>query len=300
MAFTVTEAVEARTGSTGGGSRRFIVRHNGVGSDGEYDARVAVINQAPASIGTKPFLQWMKDIRVDEIASEFPTTYTASVDYVSVISTISGDSLESPPSTPTDQISFNFNASAQGHHIDVSLETVSATDDHGEVFSSPNELFGNAINVTPGKKEVKGLDLNPPEPTFEFVWTPANSKVSVAFRKGIVEAVGHTNSSPFNLMGEKYEKGELFLSYIRGGKRTSEDHEISIGFAYAPNLDSTSLGGIEVAKKGHEYIWAYSFKEHDPDEGLLLKVGVVFVERVWPEFDFNASQIAHISSLVPT
>jgi len=302
MAFTVNETVESRTGTRVDGRRYYIVQHDGVGSDSEYDARVALIAGVPSSIGTGAWVQQLIDVAVNEIVSLTPTTYTGTAEYSQLVSQISGSNLKRPAPTPKGSVAFNFNAQAQGGHIKKSLETVLAKQQDGTSWTGTqaNDALDNSINVTPDFKRALGVDLNPPDANMEYVWEIPATLMNTSFRIGILDLVGNTNIGTFRLMGHTFAEGELFLSYLRGSKRTGGDYELNIGIAYKKNQAAFTLGGITVAVKGHEYAWAHGQKGHnDTDNVLKMTTRTVFVERVWPKINWNTTPLAAISNLLP-
>ncbi|MGE3806553.1 MAG: hypothetical protein AB7K24_17950 [Gemmataceae bacterium] len=186
------------------------------------------------------------------------------------------------PKQPGDW-SFHFDTSGGSAKIFQSLNTTAY------VAPGDDEIdFQGAIGVTDdgGTRKVEGVEITVPQFSFTATRTLSNP-INPAYLNALEQKTGKVNSDTVILLVDDvsytFLPGELKFENATGGKKSSEDWEITIKCSAARNRTGIQFGDITgVAKKGWEYIWVY-YEDAEDTNTLVKKPRQVMVEQVIEE-----------------
>lgn len=146
--------------------------------------------------------------------------------------------------------------------------------------------FGNAINVQ-DDGSVLGVDIITPMLTFTRVHYLPDSVVTPAYTKGLIDAVGHTNSDLFLTYGP----GELLLLSASGSKRGEDDWAVTFEFLAGYNDTGMTVAGVSgISKKAHDYLWVGYEPGTDDTAKKMKPTGIgVYVATVYKTAAFGTT-----------
>jgi hypothetical protein len=184
----------------------------------------------------------------------------------------------------------------QNATLDVGEYTFSFDTSGGTVtrkYSLGTTAYGPAGVTVPNYKglinydgeDVAGCDITIPQLKFSIRKRQPRASISLAYVHTIHNLTGSTNSQPF--LG--FLRGELLFLGASGQQGTESDPEITYNFAASPNVSGLTIGDITgIAKRGHQYLWAFYGAAEDSSAKRTIKVPYwVLVEDVYPEADFS-------------
>ncbi|GIW56140.1 MAG: hypothetical protein KatS3mg082_2736 [Nitrospiraceae bacterium] len=240
------------------------LRYAVIDTDDDSEVRALVEATIPAFYNGKPFQQY-------RITPAGGGVWDVEVRYGS-----------REPKKPGDW-SFHFDTSGGSAKIFQSLNTTAY------VAPDDDEIdFHGAIGVTDdgGTRKVEGVEITVPQ--FSFTVTRIlSSPINPAYLNALEQKTGKVNSDPVVLLIDDvsytFLPGELKFESATGGKRNSENWEITIKCSAARNRSGIQFGDISgIDKKGWEYLWVY-YEDAESANTLIKKPRQVMVEQVIEE-----------------
>lgn len=186
---------------------------------------------------------------------------------------------------------YKFSVSTTGGtaRITTSLETVkgynlggSATPGAGFALAGIPD-FRQAIGVT-REGDVQGVDIVVPACRFTIEYRQPKATITDAYVRTCEALTGTVNNATFFSRAA----GEVLFMGADGSQGIKSDPTWSYTFVRLPNTSGQTIGDIlNVAKKGHEYLWVLFKDEIDtPAEYVVKKPMCVYIERVYPLTSF--------------
>lgn len=176
---------------------------------------------------------------------------------------------------------FSFSTTGGTARILTSLETISQYAPAGE--TAPD--FKQAIGVT-REGDVQGLDVVVPALRFSIEYRQPEATITDAYVRTLEAMTGTVNDATF--FGRP--AGEVLYLGSDGQQATDNDPTVKYDFVRLPNINGQTIGDIvNVAKKGHEYLWVLFEEVEDAAAKYVPKrPKAVYVERVYDLADFSA------------
>lgn len=142
--------------------------------------------------------------------------------------------------------------------------------------------YKGAINYD--GQNVNGCEIVIPMLRFSIRKRQTLASITLAYVRTLADLTGSVNNDTFL----EFDAGELLFLGASGQQGTDTDPEITYSFAASPNVTGLAIGDIEgIAKKGHQFIWAFYGYSEDASAMQTVKVPYwVMVEDVYPEADF--------------
>ena len=272
MPITIAEQLDSREWQGPEQIRHYIV----LGTDDASAAKAALLASAPSSVEGL-----VRDEHPDvrpQLADEGAATgiWDCRVRYAPAPFVV----------LPRNSVRLDVDFSPQTEHVLYSKETVARY----PADTAPN--FNRLVNVS--GNEVKGVDVPTKAVTFRVmkVFSPADAPNFST----LWDLQCTTNDAPVTFTDSITGKsltlaaGEgLFLGTQAGATREDGLMEIVFNFVGSPNVANLSLAGITgIAKKGHEYLWAYFEEEEDDEASVLVKTPLgVYPERMFDAGDWD-------------
>ena len=170
----------------------------------------------------------------------------------------------------------SFNTTGATTHLNQSLTTRG-------IYPAPGKIapvYQGAIGVS--DSGVEGVDVT--VPAFEFSVRKKFEWVSTAYLLAVVSMTGRTNSIDWSI----FAPGEALFLGAEGGEDEQNWVDITYHFAARPNQPTLSVGAISgINKRGWDYLWV----KHDEEvvgDRVLRRPAAAYVEKVYPEGNFNA------------
>ncbi len=174
---------------------------------------------------------------------------------------------------------FNFEVSGQNQHITHSLSTTQT------LGTAPGQ--GGAIRVSGSgaAKKIDGTDILFPTASFSETHHIADSSVTTAYKKLVLNMATKTNDAIFR----DFAVGEVLFLGANGTQRGSGDWEITYKFGIRQNDATFSVTDIagDVPKKGWEFAWVISRKETSAGVGVIMKPTGAYIEQIYEAGDFT-------------
>lgn len=192
--------------------------------------------------------------------------------------------------------SYSFDTAGGTQHITQSLKTVYSGGKGA--FKAPDCQGAICVAGFGAERTVEGVDIGYGSYEWEETHYLPNTMVTRAYKGNLFRSTYKTNAAPFRGM----ETGEILFRGARGGKRGSEDWEISFRFAAQENkknwlpdsLPSGDLGFKRFDKKGWDYLWFRYEPQLDTGSRSLAPGPVgIYVEKVYEEADLSALGIGN-------
>lgn len=176
---------------------------------------------------------------------------------------------------------FSFSTTGGTARILTSLETISQYAPAGQ--TAPD--FHQAIGVT-REGDVQGLDVVVPALRFSIEYRQPEATITDAYVRTLEAMTGTVNDATF--FGRP--AGEVLYLGSDGQQATDNDPTVKYDFVRLPNIAGQTIGDIvNVAKKGHEYLWVLFEEVEDAAAKYVPKrPKAVYVERVYDLADFSA------------
>ena len=174
--------------------------------------------------------------------------------------------------------SISFDTTGGTQHITQSYATRGRYAAQG--FTAPNH--GGAIGVDDGN--INGCDII--VPTLGFCMSKQLSgALNTGFLKMLASLTGKVNSTPF----EGFDAGEVLFEGASGSKQGQGAWDVAYKFKASPNVQSMTVGNIQVGyKRGWDYFWVQYLEQKDDEAKTSKKVPfAAYVEIVYHEADFS-------------
>jgi len=185
----------------------------------------------------------------------------------------------------TGDYKFSFSTTGGTARILTSLETVNS---YAPAFWGVAPDFKQAIGVT-RDGDVQGVDIVVPALKFSLSYRQPLAVITDAYVRTLEVMTGTVNNGTFRGRAA----GEVLFAGADGSQGTNSDPTIDYQFIRLPNIANQTIGDIvNIAKKGHEYLWVL-FQERDDGSGKYVAKQplAVYIERVYLETDFSALAI---------
>ena len=197
------------------------------------------------------------------------------------------------PEVDDDQGSFEFEVGGPSFHVQVSRGTIGRWGPGaapGNVDACPD--FKGAINVSPDRKTVDGVDLPPPSPlSFGRNYQFSKERVTTAYIRTLSGLVFNTNIAPY----EDFAPGEVLFLGASGNRRGGKPWDVAMKFGLSLDAIDVPVGGTDQNplivvpfKAGWDILWPWAREEVDDAsyERILAPAGA-YVERVFERRDFD-------------
>lgn len=235
------------------------------GTDSDTDARTAVTTATPTTHDSKP----LDHVKVEQEADE--VWYCTAV-------------YQRPGGATVEESSFSFDTGGGSQHITQSKLTVDSAG--GGLYTAAAPDFGGAIGVngTGINSTVEGCDIVVPVYQFSETHIFADAAVTTGYKSALFALTGTVNDATFR----ECAAGECLFLGASGSKRGTGDWEITFRFSASPNKTAINIDGMEVDKKGWEYLWVYYEDQLDATANIMVKKPIgVYVEKVYDDGDFD-------------
>ncbi len=270
---TVTKLTSTPRSSIGDRSSATI-KYAVKGTADESTARSAVVDEAPSAFQglVRTTVSLQAEMVDDDVASR--SLWRATVRYGTVQRQLD-----------TGESRFSFDTSGGNFQITQSRQTMARYGDYTD--------YGGAINVErrgEGREpEVAGVDIQVPA----FSWTETHyiddDAINNAYLRTLADMTGSVNNNWFR----DFATGEVMFTGATGSIRDQEDWEIQYKFSAQPNRENFSVGSVTVDfKYGWDYMWveyqmSTGSRNSSGDEVLVKAPVAVYIERVYPFYDFG-------------
>lgn len=178
--------------------------------------------------------------------------------------------------------SYTFSVSTTGGTARIlsSLATINRYAPPGK--TAPN--FKQAIGVT-REGDVQGVDIIVPACKFTMSYRQPKHVITTPYVRLVESITGTVNNATFYGRAA----GEVLFAGGNGRQGTNSDPTWDYEFIRLPNIAGQTIGEIiNVAKKGHEYLWVLFEESADPTAKYTVKKPkAVYVERVYLETNFG-------------
>jgi len=178
-----------------------------------------------------------------------------------------------------ENLSYTFDTSGGSMHMTQSLKTQSRVP-----ATAPD--FEGAIAVD-NEGNIEGVDVTMPVFNFSETHTLAATKVTVDYRKTVMELTGTVNDAPFR----GHAAGEVLFLGASGTRRVKEKDspwEITFSFAVSPTKKNLKVGELTVGeKRGWDYLWVrYGDKVSKDGKAVVRRPSAAYVEKVYGDGSF--------------
>lgn len=185
-----------------------------------------------------------------------------------------------PPIQQTDGWVYEYDTGETSIHRTHSIDTVDSGACTG-FATVPDQ--GNAVNVS--TDGVAGFDIPVSDGRLMRRRIMDKDDVSASWLRSMQQLAFSTNDGTW----EGWSAGEALYRKTRYSDRLDGTVEIVQEFSVGANVSSTFYGATGIAKNAHEYLWVLTETIEDPTAKTLVSTPrAVYVERVFPELDFDA------------
>lgn len=176
-----------------------------------------------------------------------------------------------------DGYSISFDTTGGTQHISQSYQTRGRYAISG--YSAPDHA--GAIGVSDGS--IAGCDIIAPQ--LSFTMSKQIRGVGSGFLKMLTNLTGKVNSGTF----QGFSSGEVLFEGASGSKQGKNAWDVTYKFRASPNVQSLSIGGIQVGpKNGWDYFWVQYIEQKDANANMTRKIPfAAYVEVVYGDADFS-------------
>lgn len=146
--------------------------------------------------------------------------------------------------------------------------------------------YGDAIHVVNG--QVQGVDIPAPALRVQYRFSAPASRITTSYVQKLAELTGSINDAPF----KEWKAQELLFLAAHGDRRDSHWYDLTFHFEARKSQTNLQIAGVNINKKGHDYVWVAYETKVDPGSNLEVESPVgVYVQQIYPAKDFSELNI---------